>query len=248
MTRREYNKIARYESIDTVLTNNANVYSTHTPFLDAAAKLKALVRLILEAGQKQQSAGQPGVTDEKAHARLSLVSRAHEIAAATHAAAITAGMTELAGRSDYSLSSLMRGRDTAVVERCVDIHASASENLPLLAESDVDANTLTEFQRKIDAFEKLKPAPRHRRVTRSVATKSVKTVMKEMDRLLTSRIDRYMVKYKNAQPEFYNEYQKARRIVNHGGRRSVQDQSNVVTLDSVSANTTAAGPSQTQAA
>ena len=197
-----------------------------------------MVLAILAAGQQQQQAARPGVAEEKSQARLDLASTANEIAAATHEAATAADLTELAGRVDYSFTDLAKGRDTAVVERCTDIHAAASENLPLLADSDVTAAALTAFKGQIKAFEKLKPAPRNRRVKRSMATQSVKSLFQEADTLVKKRVDKLMVKFKKSEPDFYNAYKSARRIVDQRGKPAKKGAPVTKVVKAPSSNTT----------
>ena len=153
------------------------------------------------------------MTDQKRQAKIDLISQAHEIASLTHATANEAGLTELASRCNYSFTKIFKSRETAVVQRCRDIHGAASENLPLLADSNVDAKALKDFKGNIDAFEMLKPAPRNQKVKRRVATKSVKSLVREAGSILAQRIDKLMVPSKKTDPDFYNAYKAARVIV-----------------------------------
>ena len=98
------------------------------------------------------------------------------------------------------VTRLAKGRDAKVVERCTDVHTAATENLPLLAESEIDAKTLKDLKSGIDAFDKLKPGPRDRRVARTTATKSVRTFIAQSRTILNNRIDKYMVKFKQSEP------------------------------------------------
>ena len=239
MKRSEYNKVASLESTQAILAANAGLFATNKPLVKASTELNAMVLAILAAGQQQQQAARPGVTEEKSQARPDLASTANEIAAATHEEATAAGLTELAGRVDYSFTDLAKGRDTAaVVERCTDIHAAASENLPLLADSDVNAAALTAFKGQIKAFEKLKPAPRNRRVKRSMATQSVKSLFQEADTLVKKRVDKLMVKFKKSEPDFYNACKSARRIVDQRGKPAKKGAPVTKVVKAPSSNTT----------
>ena len=228
MTNREYDCVAAHESVLTVLTDNVGLYPTFKPLIRARTELESVVDGIMAAGQKQETAAKPGLGDQKLQARLSLVTDTHIIAAALHAAAVTAEMPELARRVDYTFTRLAKGRDAKVVERCTDVHTAATENLPLLAESEIDAKSLKDLKSGIDAFEKLKPGPRDRRVARTTATKSVKTLFAQSQALLNNRIDKHMVKFKQSEPDFYNAYKSARKIVALRGRSADAEESKVV--------------------
>jgi hypothetical protein len=234
MTRTEYNRLAANESVLAVLSANATLYKTLKPLVKATVELDATVQAIVAAGQKQQRAAQPGAGDQKAQARLQLVSLAHEIASTLHAAAVTAQMPELARHVDYSISELAKGRDTAVVERCRDVYQTTAENLSLLADAEVDEETLAELEEKIEAFEQLKPAPRNRTVARRTATTSLKKLFRQARTILAGRIDGYVVKFKSTQTDFYNAYRAARRIVDQRGRSAAPPASSVLTAPATS--------------
>ena len=233
MTSREYDCVAAHESVLTVLTDNADLYPTFKPLIRARTELESVVAGIMSAGQKQETSAKPGLGDQKLQARFSLVTGTHIIAAALHAAAVTAEMPELARRVDYTFTGLGKGRDAKVVERCMDVHTAATENLPLLAESEIDAKALKDLKSGIDAFEKLKPGPRDRRVARTTATKSVKTLFAQSQALLNNRIDKHMVKFKQSEPDFYNAYKSARKIVALRGRSSDAEKSKVLKVPAV---------------
>ena len=133
------------------------------------------------------------------------------------------------------VTRLAKGRDAKVVERCTDVHTAAPENLPLLAESEIDAKTLKDLKSGIDAFDKLKPGPRDRRVARATATKSVKTLFAQSRTILNNRIDKHMVKFKQSEPDFYNAYKSARKIVALRGRSTDVEESNVVKVATANA-------------
>jgi hypothetical protein len=62
-------------------------------------------------------------------------------------------------RCELSIRSYQR-QNERVVAQCRNIHTAATENLTALAKHGVTAAKLTAFKKKIDAFDKLKFAPR----------------------------------------------------------------------------------------
>ncbi len=90
----------------------------------------------------------------------------------------------------------------------------ATAVLPSLADYGVTQAKLNVLSKKIEAFRKAHPAPRQRVNAGRAATKQLADLFTDLSALLRNRADRLVVQFRESAPEFYNEYQAARTVVN----------------------------------
>ena len=171
-----------------------------------------------------------GAAASKRTALASLVNSAHEIGAAVHAYATEEGDDELAAEVDFSPSALAKGRPASVVARATRINALAAENLAELGDYNITQAKLTALGKKTDAFEKLASKPRQGVARKAAANKALPRLLNEGRNILTRRMDRLMVQFKERAPEFYAEYKSARKIVGQPAQ-SGRQASNIVAAD-----------------
>jgi hypothetical protein len=189
-------------------------WSSLPAFARGVTELGTLIPQITGTVQVQIST--PDAAGEKRLARNLLGDTAAEIAAAVFAYAEENDDAELAGRVDFSRSDIIQGRDTAVVARCREIHAAATEHLADLADAGVTAAKLTALKKQTDAFEGLQTKPRQNQAKRSAATRLMPTLINKADRVVNRRLNKLVVQFKATAPEFYNAYQTAVSIVDAG--------------------------------
>jgi hypothetical protein len=177
----------------------------------AADELEALLGQFDAQARRQHALS--GASLEKAIALQTLGDLAHEIANAVRACAVASGNPDLLGQVGYGRADWSRGADKVIIGRAQNLHATAFSVLDSLAEYGVTAAKLATLQERIDGFRQVHPAPRQRVATSSAATKEIRDLLTEAGVLLKERIDRLMVQFKAAAPEFYNAYSTARAVV-----------------------------------
>ena len=171
----------------------------------------------------QTQASRTGAANEKSYALEALGHAAFEVGAAVHAYAVTTEDFALEGRVDFSRSSIRLGRESSVVARCRDIHAAATAQVADLADYGITAAKLTALKKKIDAFETSLSKPRQQVATSSAATVELAEKFSEADTVLNKCLDKLVYQFKDSAPDFFNEYQSARSIVNIRGGRKTND-------------------------
>ena len=113
------------------------------------------------------------------------------------------------------------GREAAVLSRVRDIHAAATAELAKLGDYGITQAKLTALKKKIDAFEASLAKPRQQIATGSAATQSLQSQFADADTILNKRLDKLVYQFKDSAPDFFNEYQTARSIVDiRGGRKT----------------------------
>lgn len=151
----------------------------------------------------------------------------HEVAGAVHACAVKSANDDLAARTDLSRTGITEGRDAAIVTRCQTLLETASGVLESLGEYQITQAKLNTLKKRIEAFDKLRSKPRQKVATSSAATNQLPKLFRQASTLLSRRLDRLAVQFKETQPDLYAAYQAARVVVKSG---SAQKNSNVVPL------------------
>lgn len=200
------------------LIKHEEVYDGTTAVTALPALVKARTELSglldeIETQSKKQQA-HSGVTVEKVAALKALGDAAFEIASAVHACAVAGGNTELAAKLNYGRAELTRDADKTILNRAEEIHEAATTVLASLADYGVTQAKLNAFSKKIEAFRRAHPAPRQRVNSSSAATVQLSQLFPQLTELLRNRVDRLLVQFRESAPEFYNEYQSARTVVN----------------------------------
>jgi hypothetical protein len=213
----QQNKLNMYTAVRAVLNSHETTWESLAAFVNGVEDFDEFIGKLQSLAQTQTS--RSGVAADKAYTLHVLGDATYEVGAATRACAITGGNKELVGRVDISRSAVTSGRDPEIVARCQNIHAAASQYLDSLPDYGVNAGKLNALKKKIDAFQAAQPKPRQGRATTSAATKMLAVLFAQTDELLKKRLDGLAVQFKETQPDFYNAYRTARRIVNNPGGR-----------------------------
>lgn len=221
MNKVQTNKFRAYNTVDAVLDAHEATWTPLAAFAAGVSRFKGIIVEIQDSAQTQAS--RTGAANEKSYALEALGNAAFETAAAVHAFAVAQRDYELEGRVDFSRSSVSLGRETAVVSRCRDIHAAATAHVADLADYGITAAKLTALKKKIDAFETSISKPRQQVAESSAATVSLAEQFNEADEVLKKCLDKLVYQFKVSAPDFFNEYQTARSIVNIRGGRKTND-------------------------
>ena len=221
MNSTQSNKLRAYQTVELVLDTHKPTWESLPAFVTAVGDFIAVIPEILSHAQTQTS--REGASNEKAYALASLGNTAFEIGAAVHAFAVTTQDFALEGRVDFSRSTIVNGRESSVLSRARDIHAAATASLASLADYGITQAKLTAFKKKIDAFEATLGKPRQQIATSSAATTTLSQQFNEADAILNKRMDKLVLQFKDAAPDFFNEYQTARSVVSLRGGRKTND-------------------------
>ncbi len=182
-------------------------------FRTAADELTDLVDIITETAQTQESSKTAASADRNKALRM-LGDCAFELASSLHAWCAANEMNDLAVCTDLSRTDITRGTATTVLNRCKDIQKWVTDNLDSLTDYEVTQANLTTLKNRIKAFEAIQTKPRTTKATGKAATRRLESQFGRLDALLTQRLDKLAVKFKQSVPEFWEAYKASRSIVN----------------------------------
>jgi hypothetical protein len=223
MNAKQDNKVGMFTSVKLACAEDAAIWAGVPAFGAAFAKFSECVDRIEEFAQKQAERSN-GATADKKRCRESMCDAAQVIAGAVRAYAIDNDDLELAGKVDFSRSTLLGGRDRTSSEKSQTIHRLASDKVAELSDHGVTAAKLKSLQTKIDAYVACLQRPRQIIAASKTATAQLESEIETADLLLTDSLDGLVLQFKDSEPAFYNNYTNARAVVNNAsGRNSGED-------------------------
>ena len=212
------NKVGMFTAVKAVCEGASTVTGTVPAFGVSFEKFTTCVERIQRFSEKQAK-GSSGATADKQRCREWMCDAALVIAGAVRAYAIDNNNLELAGKVDFSRSTLLGGRDRASAEKCQTIHRLAVEKVAELTEHGVSTAKLKSLQAKIDAYVGCLQRPRQIITENKTATAQLEAEIETADQLLADGLDRLVLQFKDTEPEFFNNYTNARAIVNNASGR-----------------------------
>lgn len=229
MKSRYYNKYRMMESVQIALKADQETWNKLPAFRLAAEELDTIVDRVRSLMQQQES--RSGASTNKVQALQALGDAAFEIAGAVYAYASTTGNSTLAGSVNFARSAITKGREDAVISRCQNMHDEAAAHLAKLSDYGVTAARLENLRQKIDAFRAAKPQPRKKRLASAAANVALPKLLAQANTVMTERLDKLVVQFKDTNETFFNQYKSARFTVayaaTHPGNTKASDETPV---------------------
>lgn len=219
MKKNEENRMSMFYAVAQVCEKHSAVYSGLVPFVNAYGEFRTNLGA-LEGAVKRQELSLVGVALDKRTKRARMLSRAQAVADSVFAYAEDQGDVVLRAKVSYTPSSLGKGRDAVVGQRCQGIHAEATAVVTELGAYGVTSDDLEDLQKAIDDYVATIGSPRSALTVRKGATAEIALLVKDSLKILNNRMDKLMGEFAASAPAFYQEYFDARMILDMGGRSS----------------------------
>ena len=221
MNKKQINKTRSYSVIVLVLEKFNQLFSSYPELIQAHQRLKDYL-VQIEQNRQVQEANNAGLTITKTILRENLIKLIKQFLAALRAYATSTKNIELKAKASYTNSTLLRAADPILFDIGLLLYKLA---LPLnnelarffitSAEYEAMENTLNNFKSSI-------PQKRAATGTSKVSTGNINDIFNTIDALLKDELDLLLMPFQYSQPDFYNEYQSARSIVETGGNRKAK--------------------------
>lgn len=221
MTDNQRARLAMMQATLAVLNQHADLYTSNTALTKARATLAELVQTLDPTASTQQGAARtqtPGAV-KKATKNL-LAERAAEVAAALLALADETQDITLLTDADYSERQLQRATDNDLLRIAKNLHARATEHAQALTAQAVAPAELAELQAALDTSGKEMTTPRTTIVIGKALKQQITRDLCTGTALLRNRLDKFLVRYRRPQPQFFTAYQSARQVMNTAARKS----------------------------
>lgn len=165
------------------------------------------------AEKDEAAEGLVSVKDQKDNTRMAIAVKLVMLSGALQAFAYSAGDTDLANAVKVTKSEIIHGREhdvDPIVRRIVNI---AQDNLESLTEYNVTADLLTELLTSLADFNALIGKPREILNQKYVTLDAMDKLFDQANDMLNTKFDNIMKMFIESEPEFYEEYTRAREIV-----------------------------------
>ena len=203
-----------------------NTLPSFTPNLQILADANAQIQTSAES----QGTGTSGITSNKKQLRLNLNALASDTARKLTSFAKLNDNFTLLGEVNYTESDFKRFSDIEARDHAQIVHNKANDNLPLLLDYTINPATQITLQNAIISFCNVMPAPRIGTTLKSQATKQLINLFKTAETAL-GKMDAAVELLRLTDPNFYNGYKSARKVINKGNGKlavkgSVSDSKN----------------------
>lgn len=215
MTDNQSNKLRMYLAVQKVLGEHAALWNSIQALNTAASNLNSLIEELLRQSREQQK-DHTGFAQNKEALRDELEQQALKVAVGLTALATANKDLILKPRVQTTPSDLSRMRETALYDRCNELHLLAQLKQSELQAFFVSAEDINKLQVLNENFKKTIPEPRTAIGERKLATASLADLYDETDELLNETIDDLVGIFQQVQPGFYGVYTSARLIVDAG--------------------------------
>lgn len=212
MTSQQENSLSMYYAVQDFCNQNQSIWQTNKPFKTAFDLFESKLPLINQY-RDTQSLNTTGVAQVKAQKKEDLIEKAYFVANRLQSYALHIQDSELLAKVNYSRTYFSRYRDTNLTGLCNTILENAQNNLANLLDYSVDATTLSELQTAIQAYQAQLAKPRTSQTTSKTATSNLEQLFAEATTILRERLDRDIEIFRKSQPDFYQQYQSVRRVV-----------------------------------
>jgi len=219
MTDKQENKRSMYIAVQKVCNKFNSVWSGLPAFVTAFGDFETTIADI-DIQRQIQEGKITGIAENKSKEEEEMRQATIEIAAAVFAYASKIGDNELKEKVNYTPSDLIRSRDTILKDICQTIHDEANAVIAELADYGKTPADLKKQQNEIDDFADILAKPRTAIGTRATATSKLVELFQQGDALLKDQLDKLLVNFQTSNPEFYNQYNNARIIVDLGVRHN----------------------------
>ena len=215
------NKFGMAQAVNVILTNkNYKLLWSGIPgFVQLQTDLATEIGIITTLSPKAMRR-KTGSAEDKDAARTAMCKAALVIAGGAAAYAHKVGNHELLVRVDTTMTTLAGGRGKDSRDKCSDILAAATANLPALADYAVAQADLTKLTQLIADFDELLPQPQLALGSAKGAGQAIDVALDKIDGILNNGLDNLMLKFEDTNPDFFRDYTNARIIIDRPGGHS----------------------------
>lgn len=204
-------KLSMYLSTGRHLDDNSTIIAGNAAFVSNFTTVKAKVADLSNKAQLSDLA-LTGLAAGKKNTKQNAAQTAADTAGIVYAFADATANEQLKAEVDYSLTDLLKMKDSLLALRCRNIHDLAVENKTALVDYGVTDAALTDLQTAIDDYTATITKPRAARSGRKTLNAEIAGLFKEIDKIYDRQLDKLIVAFKTAHPDFVQTYFNLRKL------------------------------------
>ena len=217
MNDKQENQFSTYTVLDGFLTTNSTVVTTIPAFQRAHQSFSLKLADIKRVDGGRQSI-KSGKAEIKTKTKNDLAEAVYQLASSLHTYAHEHDKPEILNRVEKSEGYFRRMRDTALILEAQDLVKFTQGIETDLVEHGLSAEEIAAIPTLVTSFENAMKDLGTSEAEGTSATKSVYQLMNEAKEIVDNQLNIYAEKFKTKNPDFYNQYISASKVVNYGVR------------------------------
>lgn len=187
------------------------------------AEFSEYIRAIRQTRETQETSTKGAAKQKNLH-KKNLIGHAEIVLNILKAYSSIHNQVRLHEEVRYSLSQLNTAADTVFVDICRLLHRKATEHFEALQPFLLTQEHLDNLRQATDTYAQSIPTPRLETGGRKIVTGSLSELFSQTDKLLKDKIDKLLALIKPTNPNSYQAYLSARKLVNLGGRKKKESE------------------------
>ena len=217
------NKLNAAEAVVLVLANNIAIWTMIAAIMVLFDLLKAKIQLVRDLRQIQEK-DNTGVTKRKKKVREKMEETGINVIRKLVMFAVATEDTELDANINYTASDLSLASENRVADIIRLVYETANAHKSELAAYGVTDEMLELLLTLHQQFLVAMPETREKLTLSSTATKNINTLITEISDLQRTKLDRLIAGFADTNPDFYQQYKNARKIVDRGIRHEPEEE------------------------
>ena len=217
------NRLNAAEAVVLVLANNIAIWTMIAAIMALFDLLKAKIQLVRDLRQIQEK-DNTGVTKRKGNVRKQMEEKGINMIRKLVMFAVATENTELDANINYTASDLSVASENRVADIIRLVYETANAHKSELAAYGVTDEMLELLLTLHQQFLVAMPETREKLTLSSTATKNINTLITEISELQRTKLDRLIAGFADTNPDFYQQYKNARKIVDRGIRHEPEEE------------------------
>jgi hypothetical protein len=222
MRKHEQQKTNMYMTLDGLLKKNESILQESKAMWALYGRYNELIKDIHDKSEALNTV-KSGKTDDKLSTQTDLKESMLSVGGALYTLGQNDKQPTLIAKANLKESAIKAMKDNDTVQLAEILLAEALANKEQLADYRVTEEVIAEFQSHLDAYKKARGNRDSSHAESDGLRQSLETLFTETHHLLKHRMDKLMKTYRKTHPEFYAQYESARKLRLRGIRHYPPD-------------------------
>ena len=205
MNKKEEAALTMFRAVEMHCDNNPAIVGSLVAFQASLDAFKAKIALLISTEQLV-SAPIAGVSIDKYVSKGTLCQFAGNVASFVYAFASVTGNNTLREQVNFRANALNKQRDDQLSPLCQNIHDLGAANLGEVKNYGLTTEALNTLQTAITTFSAATPKPRTAQTEKKVQRANLAVTVRDATLILRHQMDRMVIAFKAANPDFVNQY------------------------------------------
>lgn len=222
MKKTTLNRMAMYQNVHAVVNDHQSSWNQIPGIVSVINEFEPLLNS-LNNKLKAQSSVTKGIKLEKDSFMTQFIDRLSDLKKGLYLYAVQTNNVALRERNKESRSKLHATSGSRLQVLTLALLEDLDEHGGALTSVGIGSELIQEFRDQALLFEERKNSVRQAIIERTVETKAIDDLEKQLNELLIDQLDRYISLLKASDSDFFEAYKAARRIIGNGGNTGTKE-------------------------